>query len=58
MKGEYIYEGVGGLLSAPLATISGEYVYAGSSSFGAPIATIKGGGRMSAAATAVYLLLM
>lgn len=56
VSGEYVYEGVGGLLSVPLATISCEYVYEGSSTWGVPIAIIKGGGRMSAAATAVYLL--
>jgi hypothetical protein len=27
VSGEYVYEGVGGLLSVPLATISCEYVY-------------------------------
>jgi hypothetical protein len=45
-------------LSVALATISGEYVYEATGTFGAPIATIRGGGRMSAAAAAVYLLLM
>jgi hypothetical protein len=34
------------------------FVCEGSSTFGAPIATIKGGGRMSAGATAAYLLPM
>lgn len=58
VRGEHIYKGVGGLLDAPFATVNGEYVYEGVSTLGVPIAVVKGGGRMSAAATAIYLLMM
>ncbi len=57
VKGDYVYKGTG-FLSAPIALVDGEYVYKGSTKIGGPIANISGGGRMSAAAAAVYLLLM
>ena len=57
VKGEYVYQG-GGFLSAPIALVDGEYVYKGSTKLGGPIANVSGGGRMSAAAAAVFLLLM
>ena len=38
--------------------VDGEYVYSGTTKLGGPIANVSGGGRMSAAAAAVYLLLM
>ena len=57
VKGEYVYEGTG-FLSAPIALVDGEYVYKGSTKLGGPIANVSGGGRMSAAAAAVYLLLL
>ena len=43
-------------MSAPIALVDGEYVYKGSTKLGGPIANVRGGGRMSAAA--VFLLLM
>jgi hypothetical protein len=57
VKGEYVYKGTG-FLAAPIALVDGEYVYKGSTKLGGPIANISGGGRMSAAAAAVFLLLM
>ena len=57
VKGEYVYRGTG-FLSAPIALVDGEYVYKGTTKMGGPIANVSGGGRMSAAAAAVYLLLM
>jgi hypothetical protein len=47
-----------GFWSAPIASVHGEYVYKGTSKMGGPIAYVSGGRRMSAAAPAVYLLLM
>jgi hypothetical protein len=38
--------------------VGGEHVYSGTTKLGGPIANVSGGGRMSAAAAAVYLLLM
>lgn len=46
------------ILSAPIAVIDGEYAYKGSTKLGGPIANVSGGGRMSAAAAAICLLLM
>jgi hypothetical protein len=57
VKGEYVYKGTG-FMSAPLALIDGDYVYKGSTKLGGPIAKLQGGGKMSAAAAAVFLLLM
>ena len=45
-------------MSAPIALVDGEYVYKGSAKLGGPIANVSGGGRMSAATAAVFLLLM
>ena len=44
-------------MSAPIALVDGEYVYKGATKLGGPIANVSGG-RMSAAAAAVFLLLM
>jgi len=57
VKGEYVYRGTG-FLSGAIALIDGDYVYEGTNKLGGPIANVSGGGRMSAAAAAVYLLLM
>jgi hypothetical protein len=57
VKGEYVYRGTG-CLSAPVALVDGRYVYSGTTKMGGPIANVSSGGRMSAAAAAVYLLLM
>ncbi len=55
VKGEYVYRGTG-FMSTPIALIDGEYVYKGTTKMDGPIANISGGGRMSAAAAAVFLL--
>ena len=57
VKGEYVYQGTG-FLSAPIALVDGKYVYKGTTKLGGPIANVSGGGRMSAAAAAVYLFLL
>jgi hypothetical protein len=57
VKGEYVYRGTG-FLSAPIALVDGEYVYKGTTKLRGPIANVSGSGRMSAAAAAVFLLLM
>lgn len=57
VKGNYVYEGTG-FLSAPIAVIDGKYVYKGSTKLGGPMANVSSGDRLSAAAAAVYLLLM
>ncbi len=57
VNGEYVYRGTG-FLSAPIALVDGSYVYEGSTKLGGPIANVSGGGRMSAAAAAVYLLIL
>ncbi len=57
VKGDYVYKGTG-FFAAPIALVDGEYAYKGNNKLGGPIANISGGGRMSAAAAAVYLLLM
>jgi hypothetical protein len=63
VEGEFVYEGHGGWLADPIATLQqtdeGWLVYEGRGGWLAePIATVKGGGRMAAACAAVYLLLM
>lgn len=59
VHGDEVYRGRKGLLDEPIATIHGNEVYRGRKGLlDEPIATIEGGGRMSAAAAAVYLLLM
>ena len=57
VKGEYVYRGTG-FLSAPVALVDGGYVYSGTTKLGGPIANVNCGGRMSAAAAAVYLLIL
>ena len=45
-------------MAAPIALVDGGYGYKGLTKIGGPIANIRGGGRMSAGAAAVFLLLM
>jgi len=57
------YRGRGGWLAEPIATLEqtddGWLIYEGRRGWLAePNATVKGGGRMAAACTVVYLLLM
>ena len=59
IEGDEVYEGHKGWGDDPIATIEGDEVYEGHKGWGDdPIATIEEGGRMSAAAAAVYLLLI
>jgi hypothetical protein len=63
VKGNEVYEGRGGWLAEPIATLKpteeGWEVYEGRPGwFDEPIATVEGGGRIAAACATVYLLLM
>jgi hypothetical protein len=52
-----VFSGIG-LLSAPVASVDGDYISKGPMKMGVPIANVSGGGSISATAAAVYLPLM
>lgn len=57
VRGNYVYSGAVAN-SAPVATVEGNKAFKGNNPNGTPIATALDGGKMSAAAAAVYLLLL